>query len=427
MFKVNRKKKKKDRRLITDIVRVEGDYKVLENLACIANGLWNSAIFLIYQRYVKEKKFYFYADLCNIMKEHILYGLLPSQSAQGVLQKVDGALRSFIKLKKTDPDARPPGYHPKKVPWVIPFKSQQFEFDKRTSSFTLTMSLKYRKEKGMDSIVVRTSPLRHKGKVKYLELYPRDGIWFASVVLEKAKRPMIRTDGNLYIDMGIINLAAVYDGETSKIYKGGEVSAILRYREKTKAQFSAVLATHGELTSKTKQRTSRKLTAQAKQAVHALTKELVARAVKERKGIVVGDLKHLRKRAKFKDKANQKVHQWQFGRITAQLRYKCRDAGVPFALESESNTSATCCLCGKKENGRVERGLYRCKRNHVEFNADVLGSVNIEKRYLRIPLRQRSGIGVVGALASPVVVLWDHHRWVPLDEANLQTVRNPRI
>lgn len=413
------KRKKKNRSLMTDIVRVEGDYDILENLACIANGLWNSAIYLIYQRYAKEKKFYFYSDLCMLMKEHVLYGLLPSQSAQGVLQKVDGALRSFIKLKKVDHEARPPCFHPKNTPWVIPFKSQQFTFNKKDSTFKLTMSLKYRKEKGMDFIVVRTSPLRHNGKVKYLELYQRDGLWFASVVLEKAKRPKIRTEGNLYIDLGIPNLAAVYDGEKTTIYKGGEVSATLRYREKTKARTQAMLATHGKRTSKAKRETSRKLTAQANHAIHALTKEIVARAVKEKKGIVVGDLKHIRKNVKFNDNANQKIHQWQFGRMTTQLDYKCKFAGVPFDVESERDTSATCCMCGKKENGRVKRGLYRCKRNHVQFNADALGAVNISKRYRRIPLRKRSEIGVVGSLASPVVVLWDNHRWVPLDEANL--------
>jgi len=279
--------------------------------------------------------------------------------------------------------------------------------------------LRYRKEKGMDFIVVRTSPLRHKGKVKYLELYQRDGLWFASVVLEMAAVPKIRTDGNLYIDLGIPNLVAVYDGDTTTLYKGGEVSAILRYREKTKAKFQAVLSTHGKRTSKAKRNMSRKLTAQADHAIHAMTKDIVARAKREGKGIVVGDLKHLRKNVKFNDNANQKIHQWQFGRTTTQLDYKGGYSGVPFDTGSEVDTSATCCLCGKKENGRVKRGLYRCKKNHVQFNADALGAVNISKRYRRIPLRQCSEIGVVGSLASPVVVLWDHHRWVPLDEANL--------
>ena len=130
---------------------------------------------------------------------------------------------------------------------------------------------------------------------------------------------------------------------------------------------------------------------------------------------------------KFKDQTNQKVHQWQFAKTTKQLEYKGGYAGVPFDTGSEVDTSATCCLCGIKEKGRVKRGLYRCKKYHVQFNADGLGAINISKRYRRIPLRKPSGIGVVGALASPVVVLWDNHRWVPQDEANLQTVRNPRF
>jgi len=405
--------------IVTDIVKVEGDYEILENLACIANGLWNCAIYRIYQRYAKEKKFYFYSDLCMLMKENDLYRLLPSQSAQGVLQKVDGALRSFIKLKTTYPEAKPPGFRPKNTPWIIPFKSQQLTYNEKDSTFKLTMSLRYRKEKGMDFIVVRTSSLRHKGKVKYLELYQRDGLWFASVVLEMAKRPKIRTDGNLYIDLGIPNLVAVYDEKTVTLYKGGEVSSILRYREKAKAEIQAVLATHGERTSKAMRNMSRKQTARANHAIHAMTKDIVARAKREGKGIVVGDLTHLRKNVKYNDNANQKIHQWQFGKATKQLDYKGGYSGVPFDLGSEIDTSATCCVCGIKENGRVKRGLYRCKKFHVQFNADGLGAVNISKRYRRIPLRKPSGIGVVGSLASPVVVLWDNHRWVPQDEANL--------
>jgi putative transposase len=424
---MGRLKKRPTGQLVTDIVKVEGDYKVLENLACIANGLWNCAIYQNYQRYTKEKKFYFYAALCNIMKDNTLYRLLPSQSAQGVLQKVDGALKSFIKLKKKDPEARPPGYHPKNSPWFIPFKSAQFRINRKDSTITLTMSLRYRKEHGMDFIVVKISSLRHKGKVKYLELYQRDGLWFASVVLEMAPVPKIRTDGNLYIDLGIPNLVAVYDEKTVTIYKGGEVSSFLRYREKNLAKMKAVLATHGKRTSKAQRNMSRKQTARASHAIHAMTKDIVARAKREGKGIVVGDLTHIRKHMKFKDQTNQKVHQWQFAKTTKQLEYKGGYAGVPFDTGSEVDTSATCCLCGIKEKGRVKRGLYRCKKYHVQFNADGLGAINISKRYRRIPLRIPSGIGVAGSLASPVVVLWDNHRWVPQDEANPQTVRIPRI
>jgi putative transposase len=281
------------------------------------------------------------------------------------------------------------------------------------------MSRTYRKEHGQDFIELKITPLRHEGKIKYLELYQREGIWFASIVLETGYRSKIRTDGNMYIDIGIRNLAAVHDGESTTIYKGGEVSSIQRYKDKKMAELQGALATHGKRTSKKKKGLCRRLTAQASHAIHTLTKRLVDKAEKEKKGIVVGDLTNLRKEKKYNKNANQKIHQWQFGRMIEQLKYKCRQEGIPFEKVPERDTSKTCVLCGKKENGRVKRGLYRCRKYRKEFNADCGGANNIKKKYLRIPLSEGSGIGVVGSLASPVVALWNGHDWIPQGEANL--------
>jgi len=41
---------------LTQVVKVEGDYKILDNLAKITNGLYNSALYESIQRYRKEKK-----------------------------------------------------------------------------------------------------------------------------------------------------------------------------------------------------------------------------------------------------------------------------------------------------------------------------------------------------------------------------------
>ena len=99
------------------------------------------------------------------------------------------------------------------------------------------------------------------------------------------------------------------------------------------------------------------------------------------------------------------------------MEYKCRMTGIPFAIVDEKGTNNTCSMCGKEEDGRIKRGLYRCKRYEKIFNADCNGAVNHEKRYLQIPLSKGSGIGVVGSLASPVVVHWDGHIWRPMGEA----------
>ena len=393
---------------LTQVVKVEGDYEILDNLAKITNGLYNSALYEINQRYSKEQKFYFYYDLCNILKGNTLYALLPSQTAQAVLQKVDGAIKSFLKLRRNNANAAYPGYHKKDTAWVIPFKSQQIKIDGNT--LTVPMSMKYRDEKGLPHLDLKIPDLRYSGTVKYIELHKTDR-WYASIVIDVKERQESATEGNLYIDLGIKNLAAVFDGKKVAIYTGGKTSSTNRYRNKKNAEQQAILSTIGKKTSKEKRQIARKALHQLKQQLHSMTKAIVQTAKDENKGIVIGDLLHIRNSVNYNDNANQKIHQWQFAEVTKQLFYKAKYFGVKITKISESDTSKTCALCGQETDGRVHRGLYRCKLYNKQFNADANGALNIMKRYLQIPLQQGSGIGVVGVLAHPAVYRWNEHRW----------------
>jgi len=393
---------------LTQVVRVEGDYATLENLSKITNGLYNSALYLVNQRYQKEGKFYFYYDLCNLLKDNKLYKLLPSQTAQGVLQKVEGAVKSFLKLYKNDKNAKFPRYHKKDTPWVIPIKSQQITLEE--NRIIIPMSMQYRKEKNILYLDLKIPKLRYEGTVKYVEIYKTDK-WYASIVIEINEPKVEEPKENLYIDLGVKNLVAVYDDDKAILYSGGKVSATERYRNKKIAKKQSVLATAGIKTSKQKRQIARKTLQQLKQQIHAATKQIVETAKSEGKGIVVGDLANIRKNVKYNDNADQKIHQWQFGEITRQLFYKARMFGVKITKVSEKDTSKTCALCGREEHGRIHRGLYRCKLYIKEFNADINGALNIKKRYLQIPLSQGSGIGVVGVLAHPAVYYWNEHEW----------------
>ena len=393
---------------LTQVVKVEGNYEILDNLAKITNGLYNSALYENSQRYKREQKFYFYYNLCNILKDNALYALLPSQTAQAVLQKVEGAIKSFLKLRRNNANAAYPRYHKKNTEWVIPFKSQQIKID--GNILTFPMSMKYREEKGLPHLDLKIPNLRYDGIVKYIELYKTDK-WYASIVVDVKEQQESAPKDNLYIDLGVRNLATVLDGKKVVIYSGGKASSINRYRNKKNAEQQAILSTIGKRTSKEKKQIARKVLHQLKQQLHSMTKSIVQTAKAENKGIVVGDLLHIRDNAKYNDNANQKIHQWQFAEITKQLFYKAKEFGVKMAKVSEKDTSKTCALCGKETNGRVHRGLYRCKLYNKQFNADAGGALNIMKRYLQIPLQQGSGIGVVGVLAHPVVYHWNEHRW----------------
>gem|GEM_PF-533040 len=67
----------------------------------------------------------------------------------------------------------------------------------------------------------------------------------------------------------------------------------------------------------------------------------------------------------------------------------------------EGNTSKTCSLCGEiHENGRIERGLFKCPHTGKVINADLNGAINI----LHIPesIKDRGK----WLKAQPVVYRW---------------------
>lgn len=277
--------------------------------------------------------------------------------------------------------------------------------------------MEYKKQTGTSYISFKIPKIRYKGAIKYLEISRVDGKWKANLVfdVEESKMAEVPKKENLYIDLGVKNLATIYeDGKRSVIYTGREIASKIQYKDKEIASIQKVLAMHGEKLSREKRRSTRHASQMVKHALHTMTTKIVKTAKEEGKGIVIGKLTGIRKNMCFSKGVNQQNHQWQFAEITRQLEYKCAMEGVRFRTVSEKDTSKTCVLCGRMENGRIYRGLYRCKLYNVVFNADSGAALNMKKRYLRIPLSKGSGIGVVDSLANPAVFHWNEHEW--LDE-----------
>ena len=142
------------------------------------------------------------------------------------------------------------------------------------------------------------------------------------------------------------------------------------------------------------------MTRQIHQALHTHSKAIVTDC--QNKGIktlLVGDLKDIRKDKKFGKKTNQKLHSWSFSKFTQQLEYKCMKVGIRFVRVNEAYSSQTCSSCGQvRKANRKHRGYYICKACKYNVNADVNGSVNILKKYLRDFLSRS-----IGKVALPSV------------------------
>jgi len=105
--------------------------------------------------------------------------------------------------------------------------------------------------------------------------------------------------------------------------------------------------------------------------------------------IICGDLRGIRDKCRKGNgsrKRNKIVNNfWSPRYITERLRTTAENYGIKVRLIDESNTSSYCPICGAKGR-RVYRGLFYCKRCNRYMNADVVGALNIARKYgVKIP------------------------------------------
>lgn len=207
-------------------------------------------------------------------------------------------------------------------------------------------------------------------------------------------------------DLGEIHPMVITDGIDTDIYNGRLLRSLKQYQNKLKAKLSKLIdrkkrgSRRRKQLIKSKQKQLAKIKNQIKDIEHKLTSRAVS-ALKESsvQTLVIGDVRDIRKNINYGKKANQKLHQWNFGSIRQKLEYKCNRAGIETELISEEYTSQMCLSCRKKNKPKNRN--YRCSCG-FSWHRDGIGSANILSKYL-------GEIPVVGLMASPVGVRFNAH------------------
>lgn len=340
------------------------------------------------------------------LKTNHWYRLLPSQTAQAVIKNLQDNYRSWFSLRKEDPDANPPMFRKKNKLSPLTFY-QQFKLDGDT--LKLTMSRKYKTEKCIGTLMFKINMWRKiNGTPKMCNIIHHKNKWMAHIVYEIPEVRLKKNPEVMAVDLGIINLATTADTKgNTNIHSGGCALSVQHYfnKEIAKAQSKS---DKQKVKSKKKWSMSSKRTKQINQILHTVTKRIIDTAKNNKVGtLVVGDIKNIRKGKHWNKKSSQKLHSWGFAKLTKQLEYKAKLAGIRFLKVSERNTSKTCSVCGiMKKSNRKHRGLYKCRCGNT-INADINGAVNILKKYLRESSLSRS----IGVVATPVV--WRKYNVVP--------------
>ena len=207
------------------------------------------------------------------------------------------------------------------------------------------------------------------------------------VYRDDAEPPDATGDEVLGIDLGEIHPMVTHDGKETLIFNGRYIRSLYRLRNKALAHFQKLIANCEKFSTGYRRLVQRKwkylhrLDRQIMDAFHKHTSKL--RDVCIRRGIgtvVIGDLKGIRRRMKYGRRANQKLHQWAFGKLASVISYKCEAVGIKVVSCDEAYTSQTCPACGERR--KPTNRNYRCKACGFTYHRDGVGAINIRKKYL---------------------------------------------
>ena len=364
----------------------------LDALARESGRVYSKVVSLI--RTVKKKKG-FWLSQGAVQKYMRLHGYnLHSQTIQSIIQAYFDSLKSYFQSVKSNADAKPPKRTRKyfKVRWIqngISFKAGVIRLSNGKGNAPIT--------------------LKSDVQPAYVEMCFQRGSYCFSLVYKVHTPPKHETGKAVAIDMGEIHPIVSHDGEHTIIYNGRALRAIKQYLNKFKAHIQSKM-------DRCKQRSNRwyrlkriktkilaKLNAQIKDAEHKITSRFISDCLRAKADtIVIGDIKGIRKRAKFSKKSNQKVHQWAFARLQFMICYKAELAGLNIKFVSEAYTSQTCPRCGNRK--KPQNRNYHCNHCGFEYHRDGVGAINLWNKVSGFILSP-----VVGAMASPMGVRFHSH------------------
>jgi putative transposase len=221
-------------------------------------------------------------------------------------------------------------------------------------------------------------PIPADAKICESKLYKKDNRWFLDVVVEKDIREQIQYQNVIGIDMGIKHIATLVELSTSKtVFYGKQLNHVrghyfwLRRRLGIKKAIDTIK----KIGSKEKRITN--------DIIHKISRDIVSQAANTNALIVLGDIKHLRRRRQNtrSRKFNRKLSGFQYYKLSQYIKYKASLAGIKVIQVSEAWTSQLCRKCYQKGVRKIQ-GLFECKNCSIEDNADRNAAFNIAQRAL---------------------------------------------
>lgn len=329
------------------------------------------------------------------LKDNVWFKLLPSQTSQDILQRLDEGWKSYLKLLKTKGinNPKPPYYKPKGGHFNIKYLNNSFKQTNNTIRFMISKNEKeyLKKEYNIEIDYFYIKLKKDLTNIKQVEFkYVTEKLYDVNVIYEtNDEEEYINNNRYISIDLGICNLATIYDN-TGKafIISGNTYQNTLYYYNKKIAHYRSILSLQtkdSKTTSKRLNRLYEKKNRVISYIIHASTKKIVDYCTtNDIKNVIIGNITGIREGNDKGKNVNQKLHSLPFLKFNQKLEYKLKRKGIKLIHQKEYYTSScpidSIDISKEYQNkGRIERGLY--KEKNTIYNADCVGAFNIMRLY----------------------------------------------
>ena len=380
-------------------------YKDLMEMMHLSKNLYNAALYNVRQYYfnvkddttVKYKYLNYYANWRVMMStQNVDFKALPNHIAAQVVRQVDNNFSSFFALLKKK----------NKGMYTLPVQMPKYLKTDGVNQIVIDTWAKKKLQEGYlqiptTKILINVGTKVKDLNVKQIRLIPCNGYITLEFVHEVPDiQPKQDNKRYMSIDLGINNLCTCTSNVTNSfIVNGKHVKTINQYYNKQVAKYKSICETVNNVkTSKRIQCLNFKRKNKIEDYFHKTSRYIVNQLVSNKiNTLVIGHTNYWKQDTNIGKVNNQNFVQIPFNRLIQMLNYKCKLAGINCVIQEESYTSKAsfidndeipvykegerpeCNFSGK----RIKRGLY-CSSSGIRINADVNGSLNILKKYLKV-------------------------------------------
>ena len=353
----------------------------LINFAGCCRFVWNKALSLIKYRLEHNIPILWYNDLAGLLtlwKKSEEYGFLKkvhSQILQQTLKSLEKAVKSAFKKGNG-------------------IKFPQFKKKNRNDSFKYPQGVKIH---GNRIFLPKIGWIRFyksrdiEGDIKEVIVKKEYNKWFVCIVTKREKIIKRRNGNPVGLDVGVRKIVTLSNGITFSPLDLKKYENRLKHFQRKlskKKKFSRNWYKQKKKINKIWE----KIVNIKRDYIHKITT-----AIAKNHGIVVVvedlKIKNMTKSAKgtkenpgrnVKQKAglNRKILTQSWGKFFEILEYKLKYSGGRLIKVSPRDTSITCPECGyKTKENRKTQSRFKCIRCGYENNADIVGAINILRKY----------------------------------------------